>query len=130
MTRSALDELAAQLAQSPRDQPTVVATHLCYDALTNKDELLQVLAPYRILVILGGHYHKTRVDHYQGRYFVQLPSPAPNGPREVAVFRISPERLVMRAFSYATNSWVDEPGKSLDAPLPLHTADTARAMAR
>ena len=118
LKREALNELAKLLSAAPRDQPTIVATHLCLDAITNKDELIEVLAPFRILMILSGHYHKTRVDVYRDRTFVQLPSPAPNGQREIAVFKITADRMWMRAYSYAKNNWVDEPGKILDAPLP------------
>ena len=90
LTRQALDDLRQQLAQREKSQPTIVATHLCLDALTNKDELIDVLAPFNILAILGGHYHKATVQSYRGRPFVQLPSPAPNGPRAFTVFRITP----------------------------------------
>lgn len=125
LQKEALNELAKLLSAAPRDQPTIMATHLCYDAMTNKDELIDVLAPYRILMILSGHYHKTHVDLYRGQTFVQLPSPAPNGQREIAVFRITPDRMSMRAYSFAKNAWVDDPGKMVDAPLPAAKTDTA-----
>jgi hypothetical protein len=117
LTRAALAELQALLAQAPADQPTIVATHLCYDAITNRQALLDVLRPYRVLAILGGHYHKAKIDREGGRLFLQLPSPAPGSLPEVMVVRISPERLVALPYDYAQRRWSTDPRKVVDMPL-------------
>ncbi len=117
LTRQALDDLRQQLSKGEKSQPTIVATHLCLDALTNKDELVDVLEPYNVLAILGGHYHKATVQHYRGRHFVQLPSPAPNGQREFMVLRITPDRVIAIPYNYETNTWSTEESKVLDVEL-------------
>ncbi len=117
LTDKALRELAELLAQSPPDTPTIVATHLCYDALTNRQQLLKVLEPYRVLAILGGHYHKAKVDRDGGRLFIQLPSPAPGSPSEVMVIRITRDRIVALPYDYEKSRWTTEPRKMVDAPL-------------
>jgi len=115
--RKALDQLRNELASKPTQTPTIVATHLCFDAMTNRDEFLEILKPYNIVAILGGHYHKAKVDHYRGRYFVQLPSPAPGSPSEVTVIRITPRRIVAIPFDYQHHRWVTDAHKMLDASL-------------
>lgn len=117
LTRQALDDLRQQLSQGEKTKPTIVATHLCLDALTNKDELIDVLAPLNILAILGGHYHKATVQDYRGRHFVQLPSPAPNGPREFTVLRITPDRLIAIPYNYETRAWSADKSQVLDVKL-------------
>jgi len=117
LTRGALDELRKLLEQGTKSQPTIVATHLCLDALTNKDELVDLLAPYNVLAILGGHYHKVTVREYRGRHFVQLPSPASNGTREFTVFRITRERIVAIPYNYQTRQWSTNKSHWLDVKL-------------
>ena len=101
----------------PRDKPVIVATHLCFDAITNHDELVDALGNANVLCILGGHYHKAKVTRYRQIDFVQLPSPAPNSPDEVTVFRITPDRLVAIPFNYTRNEWATDKGKILDKPI-------------
>ena len=121
--RPALEQLRAELAEAPATTPTVVATHLCYDALTNRDELVEVLEPYHVIAILGGHYHKAKVDHYRGRHFIQIPSPAPGSPDEFMVFRITPERLVAVSYDYRQGEWTTQPVKRLDVKLDPPSGD-------
>ena len=117
LTDAALKWLNEELAKVPPTTPTIVATHLCYDALTNRDQLIEILAPYRVLMILGGHYHKAKVDHYRGRYFIQLPSPAPGSPSEFMVIRITGSRIVAVPYDYAKNQWAPGPGRLLDVEI-------------
>ena len=117
LTKKALDDLRAELSKGSRDMPTIVATHLCFDAMTNKDELITVLEPYNVIAILGGHYHKAQVSRYRGRLFVQLPSPAPGSPSEFTVFRLTPDRLVAIPYDYEKKSWSNEPRKIVDERL-------------
>lgn len=117
LREGALRDLRDQLVQAPAGTPTIVATHLCYDAITNKDELLDALRPFHVLAILGGHYHKAKVDHYRQRVFIQIPSPAPGSPSEFMVFRVTPERIVALPYDYEQKTWVTQSGKMLDMPL-------------
>lgn len=117
LTDRALEELQQQLAKGSKTQPTIVATHLCLDAMTNKDKLVDVLAPYQVIAVLGGHYHKATVQEYRGLHFVQLPSPAPNGPREFTVIRVTPDRLVAIPYNYQTSAWSTNKAEVLDAKL-------------
>ena len=106
LTREALEFIRRELAKVPPGAPVVVATHLCYDAMTNRDALVDALGEANVLMVLGGHYHKAKVDQYRGVHFVQLPSPAPNGQREFTVVRIGPNRLVAVPYSYEKKTWV------------------------
>lgn len=114
LTEEALERLGQELAKADKSTPTIVATHLCYDAITNRDDLIEVLKPYRILAVLGGHYHKAKVDHYGGVAFVQIPSPAPGSPSEVMVVRVTPERILALPYDYEQESWATESRKVLD----------------
>ncbi|NQT13501.1 MAG: hypothetical protein HQ582_12175 [Planctomycetes bacterium] len=113
IAREALEFVRKELAKVPRDAPVILATHLCYDAITNRDELVDAIGKANVLMILGGHYHKAKVNLYRGFHFVQLPSPAPNSPSEVTVIRVTPDRLVAIPFDYENNRWSTEPGKIL-----------------
>ena len=119
----ALKFLRTELAKRPIDQPTIVATHLCFDAITNRDELVDAIGNANVLAILGGHYHQAKVDRYRGLNFVQLPSPAPNSPDEITVIRITSDRLLAIPFDYKKNAWVMTKGKMLDKAIkgPVET---------
>ena len=123
LSGDALDFLRKDLAQRSAGAPVVVATHLCLDALTNRDAFIDALGDANVLFILTGHYHKAQVDRYRGRTFVQLPSPAPNGEREFMVLRIQGGRLLALPFNYETRRWVTEPRKTLDVRLARPTAN-------
>ena len=118
LTQGSLQQLRDELKKPPQGTPTIVATHLCYDAITNKDALLDVLEPYNVLAILGGHYHKAKVDHYRRQVFVQIPSPAPGSPSEFMVIRITRDRIVALPYDYQHGTWATDLRKILDAPLP------------
>ena len=116
--RDALAWLRGELEKLPAKQPVIVATHLCYDALTNRDEFVNALEGANVLMVLGGHYHKAKVDRYRGIDFVQLPSPAPkNAAHEVTVVRIEPDRVIAIPYNYREQSWASVPGKILDKRL-------------
>ena len=117
LSTTALDFLRKDLAHRSAGTPIVVATHLCLDALTNRDEFIDALGEANVVLILGGHYHKSQVDRYRNRNFVQLPSPAPNGEREFMVVRFLAGRLLVLPFDYAIRQWVTEPRKMLDVSL-------------
>jgi len=84
-----------------------VALHLCYDAITNRDDFVQALGDANVVLVLGGHYHKAKVDRYRNVNFVQLPSPAPNGSHEVTVIRITSDRLLAIPYQYESKTWSD-----------------------
>lgn len=119
----ALAYLRRMLAKVPAGEPVIVATHLCFDAITNRDEFVDALGRANVLMVLGGHYHKAVVSHHRGINFVQLPSPAPGSPSEFTVIRITPDRLVAIPFDYEKKTWATERGKMLDTPMkgPVQT---------
>ncbi len=114
ISKAALDYLRQRLAKLPAGKPVVVATHLCFDAMTNRDEFVDTLGDANVLMVLGGHYHKAKVDRYRNIDFVQLPSPAPGSPNAVTVVRITSDRLVAIPFDYEKKAWVTDKGKMLD----------------
>ncbi len=117
ISKDALDYLRKALAKAPKGQPVVVATHLCFDAITNRDELVDAFGAANVILVLGGHYHKAVVSNYHGIHFVQLPSPAPKSPDEFTVIRITPDRLTAVPFNYHEGKWSPEKPKVLDTPI-------------
>ena len=97
----------------PKGTPVVVATHLCFDAMTNRDEFVDALAGANVIMALGGHYHKAKVTPYRGINFVQLPS-VKSAWSEVTVIRITPNRLTAIPYDYGKNQWTDNSAKALD----------------
>jgi len=123
--RNSLDFIRRDLEGVPKDTPVVVATHLCYDAISNKDEFVDALKGANVLCVLGGHEHKAKVDTYRRINFVQLPSPARRLQREFTVIRITEDRLIAVPFDYVSRRWATGEDKILDAkikgPLPPET---------
>ncbi|MCD6395064.1 MAG: redoxin domain-containing protein [Planctomycetes bacterium] len=123
--KSTLDFIRSDLESVPKNTPVVVATHLCYDAIANKDEFVDALKDANVLCVFGGHHHKAKVDTYRGINFVQLPSPASGSPSEFTVIRITDDRLIAVPFDYASRRWAAGENKILDAkikgPLPPET---------
>lgn len=117
ITKEALDFIRKDLADVPKQKPVVVAMHLCFEALTNRDELVEAFGDANVILVLGGHYHKATVNKYRGINFVQLPSPAPNSPNEVTVIRITPDRLVAIPYDYEKKEWDADPRKTLDVQI-------------
>jgi hypothetical protein len=114
ISKEALAYLRRALAKAPKGKPVVVATHLCYDAITNRDAFVDALGEANVLMVLGGHYHKAKVTRCRGIDFVQLPSPAPNSPDAFTVIRITSSRLVAIPFDYRKDEWVTDEKKILD----------------
>jgi len=126
MTKQALDFIRKDLAKLPKGSPVVVAMHLCFDSLTNRDELVEAFGDANVILVLGGHYHKAKVDKYRGVDFVQLPSPAPNSPNEFTVVRLTSDRLVAIPYDYEKKEWDADPGKTLDVRIkgPRNNGET------
>ncbi len=114
LTAEALQFIRDELSKIPRGEPVIVAAHLCFDAITNRDELVDALGDAHVLMVLGGHYHKAKVDRHRGICFVQLPSPAPGSPNQFTVIRIAPERVVAIPYDYEADRWVEDARKVLD----------------
>lgn len=117
ISKQALDYLQKTLAKVPKGKPVVVATHLCFDAITNRDEFVDAFGDANVILVLGGHYHKAVVSQYRGINFVQCPSPEPKSAGEFTVVRITETRLIAIPFNYRENRWTQEKGKVLDAPI-------------
>ncbi len=117
ISKPALQYLREALAKVPEGKPVVVATHLCFDAITNRDEFVDAFGKANVILVLGGHYHKATVHNFRGINFVQLPSPEPKSTREFTVIRITADRLVAIPFNYKENRWVSEKQKILDVAI-------------
>jgi hypothetical protein len=104
------------LVPVPKGTPVVVATHLCLDAMTNRDAFVDALKDANVIMVLGGHYHRAQVKSYRGINFVQLPS-VNSTWSEITVIRITSNRLVAIPYDYSKNQWVDTPGKILDVKI-------------
>jgi len=110
----ALAYLHKALLKIPKGTPVVVATHLCFESITNRDDFVDALGEANVILVLGGHYHKASVNRYRDINFLQLPSPAPGSPNEVTVIRIEAERLIAVPFDYEKDQWSTNPKKILD----------------
>ena len=115
--KSTLDFIRNDLKGVPKTTPVVVATHLCYDAISNKDQFVDALKGANVLCVFGGHHHKAKVDTYRGINFVQLPSPARGLQREFTVIRITEDRIVAVPFDYVSRQWATGDDKILDAKI-------------
>ncbi|MGE5608773.1 MAG: metallophosphoesterase family protein [Bacillota bacterium] len=111
----ALEYIRRELKQVPKDQPVVIALHLCLDAITNRDELVKALGDANVVMVLGGHYHKATVGEYGGYRFVQLPSPSTT--TEFTVIRISGDRLVAIPYDFKNKRWSEDPRVRLDVAI-------------
>ncbi|MBN1803660.1 MAG: metallophosphoesterase [Sedimentisphaerales bacterium] len=110
--------LPQQWASVPPKTPVIVATHLCLDAMTNRDAFVDALSDANVIMVLGGHYHKAKVTNYRGVNFVQLPS-VKSDFTEVTVIRITSDRLVAIPYDYSANKWTDNPQKILDVNISM-----------
>ncbi len=117
ITKEALDFLHKNLAGISPQKPVVVAMHLCFEALTNRDELVEAFGDANVILVLAGHYHKATVNKYRGISFVQLPSPTPKSPNEVTVISVTSDHLVAIPFDYEKKEWDADPRKTLDVPI-------------
>ena len=118
LTQEALTYLKEQLAKLSKEKPVVIFTHLCHDAMTNRDELVNTIGKSNVIMILGGHYHYSSVNKYRGINFVQLPSPK-SKVTEFTVIRIAKDRLIAIPYDFTKKSWVSESKKVLDAKINL-----------
>ena len=115
ISKAALEFIQEDLARTPKGRPVIVALHLCFDAITNRDELVQAFGGANVILVLGGHYHKPTVDEYRGFRFVQAPSP--QSTTEFTVIRVEKERLVAIPYDYRAKKWDDNRRVRLDVPI-------------
>jgi len=130
ISEDALEYLRINLREVPHGSPIVVATHLCFDSITNKDEFVDAFGEANVILVLGGHYHKASVNKYRGINFVQLPSPAPNSPSEITALRIDSERLIAVPYDYEKGEWCTEKKKILDTKIQGPRKHNATARSR
>jgi hypothetical protein len=114
ISKNALKYLLTNLSKVPKDTPIVVASHLCFESITNKDELIDAFGDSNVILVLGGHYHKATVNKYRGINFLQLPSPAPGSSNEFTVIRIDSDRLFAVPFDYEKGKWSTDSKKILN----------------
>ena len=118
LTQEALTYLKEQLAKLSKEKPVVIFTHLCHDAMTNRDELVNTIGTSNVIMILGGHYHYSSVNKYRGINFVQLPSPK-SKVTEFTVIRIAKDRLIAIPYDFTKKAWVSESKKVLDTKIKV-----------
>ena len=118
LTQEALTYLKEQLAKLSKEKPVVIFTHLCHDAITNRDELVNTIGKSNVIMILGGHYHYSSVNKYRGINFVQLPSPK-SKVTEFTVIRIEKDRLIAIPYDFTKKAWVSESKKVLDTKIKV-----------
>ena len=118
LTQEALTYLKEQLAKLSKEKPVVIFTHLCHDAMTNRDELVNTIGKSNVIMILGGHYHYSSVNKYRGINFVQLPSPKSKAT-EFTVIRIEKDRLIAIPYDFTKKAWVSESKKVLDTTIKV-----------
>ena len=118
LTQEALTYLKEQLAKLSKEKPVVIFTHLCHDAMTNRDELVNTIGKSNVIMILGGHYHYSSVNQYRGINFVQLPSPK-SKVTEFTVIRITKDRLIAIPYDFTKKAWVSESKKVLDIKIKV-----------
>ena len=118
LTQEALTYLKEQLAKLSKEKPVVIFTHLCHDAMTNRDELVNTIGKSNVIMILGGHYHYSSVNQYRGINFVQLPSPKSKFT-EFTVIRITKDRLIAIPYDFSKKAWVSESKKVLDIKIKV-----------
>ena len=118
LTQEALTYLKEQLAKLSKEKSVVIFTHLCHDAMTNRDELVNTIGTSNVIMILGGHYHYSSVNKYRGINFVQLPSPK-SKVTEFTVIRIEKDRLIAIPYDFTKKAWVSESQIVLDTKINL-----------
>ena len=118
LTQEALTYLKEQLAKLSKEKPVVIFTHLCHDAMTNRDELVNTIGKSNVIMILGGHYHYSSVNKYSGINFVQLPSPK-SKVTEFTVIRITKDRLIAIPYDFTKKAWASESKKVLDTKIKV-----------
>ena len=118
LTQEALTYLKEQLAKLSKEKPVVIFTHLCHDAMTNRDALVNTIGKSNVIMILGGHYHYSSVNQYRGINFVQLPSPK-SKVTEFTVIRITKDRLIAIPYDFTKKAWVSESKKVLDTKIKV-----------
>ena len=116
LTAEALNYLRNELAKTPKGQPVVLFTHLCHDAMTNRDDLVEAVGKANVILVLGGHYHYSSVNKYRGLTFVQLPSPK-SKYTEFTVLRITSGRLLAMPYDFVKKEWVQGARKTLDVAI-------------
>jgi predicted phosphodiesterase len=114
LTDKALGFIRSELQKLPSNAPAVVATHLCLDAMTNADDLVEAFGDANVIMVLGGHYHKAKVQHHRGYPFVQIPAPDTN---RVTYFDITPKRVLAVPYNFKTDKWLTGPNRMLYAPI-------------
>ncbi len=117
ISKEALNELSARIADVPDGAPVVVATHLSHLTATNLDELVNAFGDANIVLWMGGHAHKSATRVYKGFNFLQLPSPT-SRDAEFMVIRITPNQLTVIPWDYRLRTWSEDPSRILNVDLP------------
>lgn len=115
ISKEALAYIRQELGKLPKGQPAVVALHLCFDAITNRQELVEAFGQANVILVLGGHYHKATAHEYKGYRFVQLPSP--ESTTLFTVVRIRAGRVQVIPYDYKKKAWSEDRRTWVDAEI-------------
>ena len=118
ISAAALEFLKQDLAAVGPERPVIVATHLCYDAITNRDAFVDAMKGANILCVLAGiitRLRSTRIGGFISCSFLRrLPQFAES---EFTVIRVTEDRITGIPFDYVQRQWVTDARKILDAPI-------------
>jgi hypothetical protein len=119
ISKEALDFIRADLAKTPKGTPVVVAMHVGLGGIKNRDDVVRSFGDANVVLVLGGHFHKTAAGEFKGFRYLVLPSckPEPEPQGEVVVVRITADRLLALTWDYRAGKWSDDPKKTIDAAI-------------
>jgi predicted phosphodiesterase len=116
LTEDCLTYIKTNIAKVPKGEPVVVAIHMCFEAITNPDALVDSFGDANVALVMTGHYHQPSTQKYRGISFVQCPSPKSDTHAGTAV-HITSERVTAVPYNYDKNTWMTG-NVVLDAKLP------------
>lgn len=128
LTLAALSWLKKDLSSLPPHQPVIIASHYCFEAVGNKDELADVFGTANVILYMGGHYHRATHQRYRGYDFIQAPSPTVFS--QFWVIRVTPDRLLALVYDYKQKKWLQEPRVDVAIAGPASTRPAKIARSR
>lgn len=106
ITQQAIDWLKADLSDVNATTPVIIVTHLCHDAITNKNEFVSAFKDKNVVLVLGGHYETPTLQEYAGYTFVQMPGPRNEDYQAVSAFHITNDRVTAAVWDVDTGVWL------------------------
>lgn len=111
ITDDALTFLRNDLKSVPAGKPVIVASHYCFEAISNRDAYVDAMGDANVVLVLGGHYHQSTVNEYRGKRFVQVGSPRTGSM--FTVVRVRGNQVSNIAWDFHRRQW-----KPITSPAP------------